>query len=128
MLLIRLFFFTSYCLLMLILYLTLHLLDPRLLFLRVPLLDTHILGFFGDVKECQCIITILLYLEKANDAKCYLENQFSAQELFSLFRKKWCSHFDFPVWKYIKLKAPLKLAGTMALLHLIIQFLQDLEN
>lgn len=110
---------------MLILYLTLHLLDPRLLFLRVPLLDTHILGFFGDVKECQCIITILLYLEKGNDAKCYLENQISAQELSLSLGKSGVPVF---VWKYKKLKAPLKLTGTMALLHLIIQFLQELES
>lgn len=39
-----------------------------------------------------------------------------------------CSHFDFPLWKYIKLKAPLKFAETMALLYSIMQFLQELES
>lgn len=36
--------------------------------------------------------------------------------------------FDFPLWKYIKLKAPLKFAETMALLYSIMQFLQELES
>lgn len=42
--------------------------------------------------------------------------------------EKRCSHFDFPLWKYIKLKAPLKFAETMVLLYSIMQFLQELES
>lgn len=42
--------------------------------------------------------------------------------------EKRCSHFDFPLWKYIKLKAPRKFAETMALLYSIMQFLQELES
>lgn len=36
--------------------------------------------------------------------------------------------FDFSLWKYIKLKAPLNFYETMALLYSIMQFLQELEG
>lgn len=42
--------------------------------------------------------------------------------------EKRCSRFDFPLWKYIKLKAPLTFDETMAVLYLIMQFLQELES
>lgn len=42
--------------------------------------------------------------------------------------EKRCSHFHFPLWKYIKLKAPQNFAETMALLYSIMQFLQELES
>lgn len=48
---------------------------------------------------------------------------------FSLLQsEKRCSHFDFPLWTYIKPKARLKFAETMVLLYSIMQFLQEWES